>query len=50
MRFIFVRMADTDNITNKMKFSIPDGAQLFSLTHPYNEMFPILCKMKGLLI
>uniref|UniRef100_A0A914H9E7 Anaphase-promoting complex subunit 1 n=1 Tax=Globodera rostochiensis TaxID=31243 RepID=A0A914H9E7_GLORO len=26
--------------------SSPCAAQLFSLTHPYNEIFPILCKFK----
>uniref|UniRef100_A0A1I8B937 Anaphase-promoting complex subunit 1 n=1 Tax=Meloidogyne hapla TaxID=6305 RepID=A0A1I8B937_MELHA len=25
----------------------PGAAQLFSLTHPYNEIMPILCKFKG---
>nr|CAD2173378.1 unnamed protein product [Meloidogyne enterolobii] len=27
--------------------NLPGAAQLFSLTHPYNEIMPILCKFKG---
>nr|CAD2207326.1 unnamed protein product [Meloidogyne enterolobii] len=29
--------------------NLPGAAQLFSLTHPYNEIMPILCKFKGLI-
>uniref|UniRef100_A0A915D2V7 Anaphase-promoting complex subunit 1 n=1 Tax=Ditylenchus dipsaci TaxID=166011 RepID=A0A915D2V7_9BILA len=31
---------------SELRVNLLESAQLFSLTHPYNEMFPVLCKFQ----